>query len=252
MYLSSGGALTVAFEDLQTHGSYWARVRAKNLIGDGSWSTILGFTTPDAGVPLAPSMMEIVGTSPTSLAVKWDTPDDQGDPITSFEVGMDNGWFGTPMQSAVNTTDTTATVQDNLVPASSYNFEVRAYNGVGAGSWSSSFQFRTDQTGSCGNAADVAIFSKLRNTIRPTIQNSFYKCILSGEACAINDIVATTGISHDCATCWGNLGECTISNCLIQCTNPKSQSCEDCSRSKCFPAAQVCTALAFEQSSKLK
>eukprot|EP00475_Leptophrys_vorax_P030541 TRINITY_DN4584_c0_g1_i1.p1 TRINITY_DN4584_c0_g1~~TRINITY_DN4584_c0_g1_i1.p1 ORF type:complete len:604 (+),score=118.35 TRINITY_DN4584_c0_g1_i1:1158-2969(+) len=243
VYASSNSALTLSLSSLSTSTAYYARVRAKNLIGDGEWSSVLSFTTPDAGAPLAPHAVEIVATSPSFLTVHWDIPDDQGAQITSYEVAMDNGWFGLPIQSTLNTSSPEANLTSNLVPASTYNVEVRAYNRVGAGTWSSVFQFRTDQTGSCGDSSDVAIFSKLRNTIRPTIQASFFRCIASGEACAINDIVSTTGLTHDCATCWGNLGECTLAGCALQCLNPKSQACEDCSRSKCFPAAQTCTGL---------
>jgi hypothetical protein len=243
LIIASNGQLTLTVKDLQTSSAYYARVRGKNLVGEGNWSTAVEFTTPAAGIPLAPQKMEILATSPTWLEVQWDIPDDQGSAITSFEVAMDNGWFGYPIQSVVNTSDTKANITDNLVPASVYNFETRAYNEVGAGAWSNSFQFRTDQIGSCGNAGDVTIFAKLRNTIRPSIQSSFFRCIASGEECAINDIVKNTGLTHDCATCWGNLGECSLSNCIGPCLDPKSKACEDCSKQKCFPACQTCTGL---------
>jgi hypothetical protein len=176
------------------------------------------FTTPDAGAPDSPSVMEFVSTSPTSLTVQWDTPNDQGSAITGFELAMDNGWFGTPIQSVLNTSGTNSTVQDKLVPASAYNFEVRAYNKVALPvydrsnwilwkHWRRGNLFQAEELNSAHN-------SKILLQVH---------CIW--REFAINDIVATTGLSHDCATCWGNLGECTISNCLIQCVDPRSQSC---------------------------
>ena len=121
--------------------------------------------------PGAPSVSAASAASATSLSVNWSAPDNEGPPITDYDVQYreDNGggW-----SDASHTGTARATTLTGLTEDTSYQVQVRATNAEGAGSWSDSGSGRTD-----ANAAPVftssATFSAAENqtavgTVRAT------------------------------------------------------------------------------------
>jgi len=64
------------------------------------------------------------------------------------------------------------------------------------------------------------------------------------STCVAQCMSSKLGISSSCAQCFGDDGECTKDNCLLQCINPDSQSCLDCSNQYCTPAFTSCSGIA--------
>ena len=97
-----------------------------------------------AGVPLKPTDIPIgiqEGTSDTQIRVTYADPEpiNNGSPITSFELQMDDGFSGdffSLVGSATNSKLTTFTVTNNIYRGRTHTFRYRARNDVGWGPFS--------------------------------------------------------------------------------------------------------------------
>jgi hypothetical protein len=72
------------------------------------------------------------------------------------------------------------------------------------------------------------------------------ECLGSTDAnCARDCILATLAMSSGCATCYADLVNCTIADCLGAClANPASDGCQQClAVSGCRPAFDSCSGL---------
>ena len=96
---------------------------------------------PDATEPATPAAPTLVVNSHTAIAATWVEPDDGGDPITSYDLQykrtVDSVWTEISDQ-----TDLTETVT-GLSASTSYDFQVRATNGIGDSLWSATAQATT-------------------------------------------------------------------------------------------------------------
>jgi hypothetical protein len=55
-------------------------------------------------------------------------------------------------------------------------------------------------------------------------------------------LVRDTGVSQDCATCYGNVTQCIFDSCLADCaTDPDSEECLQCRADNCDTAFNSCT-----------
>ena len=122
--------------DLINGNAYEFQVRAKNLLGDSAWSTT-ALSTPDA-VPLQITSVNVAEAA-SQVQLTWNTPGDGGSPITGFDVEYRAlGAAAWDAWSAESSTATAVgTVITGLTDGTTYEFQVRARNGVGVGIWSS-------------------------------------------------------------------------------------------------------------------
>ncbi len=78
----------------------------------------------------------------------------------------------------------------------------------------------------CTNADDLAIVCD------PAFGDEVGDCArgASGDPTGTSECLVTeTGVSADCASCYGAVTGCILVNCIAQCaTEPDSQACEDC------------------------
>jgi hypothetical protein len=152
--LSSGGATTLllsskysitTFVDAgltpSTNYTYW--LVAKNLAGN---STIGGTTNIRTLQTLPPSppfgiLLELATNQ--SLTISWATPDDNGDPITDYDVQWVSA-AGDVLGPAQRTTSSPYTYSNtSWSESTTYFLRVRAINGIGVGAWSNISGFPT-------------------------------------------------------------------------------------------------------------
>ena len=122
-----GGASTSVLTELSAYQGYSLRVRALNAVGAGPPSEWESYAS-SAGVPASAPSGLAAARGDRQVTLTWTTPsDDGGAPITDYEYEVDGSgeWVST------GGTATTYTVAD-LVNGTTYSFEVRALNAVGA------------------------------------------------------------------------------------------------------------------------
>ena len=96
--------------------------------------TVTDVNTEAPGKPAKP---RVSAASATSLRVNWSAPDNEGPPITDYDVryraGNSGGWSNASHTGTARTTTLTG-----LTEAISYEVQVRAINAEGTGAWSDS------------------------------------------------------------------------------------------------------------------
>lgn len=130
---------------LQPGVRYTFRLKASNSLGTSPVSMCSSFTT-QASVPSPPEAPVVLTTSSNSISLVWWPPQDNGSPITSYLLEVDQG---KKVEGSVNTsshisnfelaysgTATTATV-NNLKHGLLYSFRLLAENAEGRSLWSS-------------------------------------------------------------------------------------------------------------------
>ena len=116
--------------------TYEVQVQAKNAKGNGPWSPS-GMGTTLAGPPAAPAAPTVQATSATSLAVSWQAPNDNGAPISDYDVQYRQSGTG-PWSDRGHEGPGGQTTITGLRAATPYEVQVRAENAQGDGRWSSS------------------------------------------------------------------------------------------------------------------
>ncbi|EGD72515.1 hypothetical protein PTSG_00536 [Salpingoeca rosetta] len=237
-FLSTSYSLT----GLRALHTYCFRLRAITAIGSGPWSNATCASTTKGGTPLPPAILPApLSANGTSLTIGWRKPGDGGHPILRYDVEQDNWWIDEPLRLAGNTTRLQFTTTFPLFPSATYTFRVRACNAIGCGAFSNNRHFTTARTGHCANSKDAHAYKATKSTMKPSIQGCLISCVASGTSCVITCIEKKVGLSKGCANCWAQEGLCTLKNCILPCTNPKSKKCAECSEKKCFPACVACS-----------
>ena len=137
----TGTSYTITGLSLGTE--YEVQVRATNTVGDSDWSTSGTATTPSA-VPDTPATPTVTVRSATSLLVSWTEPDDNGDPITGYDLQYRE--TGTSDWTQVSDETGTSYTIAGLSLETEYEVQVRATNSVGDSDWSSSGTATTTST----------------------------------------------------------------------------------------------------------
>lgn len=117
----------------ETNTTHRVRVRARNAIGWSAYSPIQTVTTglPPATVPSIVKNITAVISNITTATISHDTPSANGSPITQYG-------YRYRTVAATSWTVATSNVITGLTRGESYQFGVRARNGIGWGAWGTS------------------------------------------------------------------------------------------------------------------
>ena len=129
--------------DFESQNEYSVRVEARD--GEGGFEIInLTITVGDVDEPPSlPGAPQVFIAGPTGLTVGWTEPDNQGPEITDYDVQYREAG-GNFRDAGYNGLGTSATLE-GLIPATSYEVQVRAVNDEGVSPWSDSGRGETGQ-----------------------------------------------------------------------------------------------------------
>ncbi len=130
-----GTDTTTAITGLTAATPYQVRVRATNSVGNSLWSNGANAATPSPTAPDVPAAPIVTALSSTSLQFSWVAPNDNGAPISDYDVqyrvGGSGGWTDANYDSTYTITTITG-----LTAATPYQVRVRATNRAGTSDWS--------------------------------------------------------------------------------------------------------------------
>jgi len=101
----------------------------------------------------------------------------------------------------------------------------------------------TTSAGACDNTADNTTLAGVQATLETKIETCAFECLGQGAACSTTCIQRETSLSSGCATCFGEVIACTITNCALQCLNASSAGCTTCRDTNCTPAFETCAGI---------
>jgi surface protein len=132
--VTSSPTMSYTLSGLVSGTSYWLKVRAVNSIGVGAASNEFGPITP-ATTPSAPAIASTVFGN-TQVTLNLTAPlTDGGSPLTTYEYRYATSSAGVASAGWTSSANTSTTITvSGLVNGTSYFFQVRAVNGVGASS----------------------------------------------------------------------------------------------------------------------
>lgn len=127
---------------LQRNNSYYWRVRAENIGGEGPWSDTRSFTT----IPYVPEKVVLASPQNNQTSIKPDVrlEWEQANHATSYNIQLatDQG-FTEPVLEISNITDTKKAVNNELNNNTTYFWRVQGSNSGGTGEWSEVWNFTT-------------------------------------------------------------------------------------------------------------
>lgn len=95
--------------------------------------------------------------------------------------------------------------------------------------------------GPCTNAHDLAIFHRGGSYAFDHFEHKCATDCWGGGVCATKCFMKEQGYSQECATCFGGLPSCTMSECLFPCTIGGGPACSKCSHDRCLPLFKTCS-----------
>ncbi|KAG5900612.1 hypothetical protein JTB14_017464 [Gonioctena quinquepunctata] len=129
-----GPQLNYDVKGLTPFHSYYFRVQAGNSAGFSSFSPVAGTITP-AAPPMAVTTLKSYST-PKSITLHWNPPNDNGSPITHYNIELGDKTISTEYPVGEYTIE-------NLQPETNYKIKIQAVNLVGLGAYSSSLRTAT-------------------------------------------------------------------------------------------------------------
>ena len=115
--------------------TYYFKVRARNTLGWGPYSSCVSATTKTTA-PSAPRSLSVGSIADTSLTLSWTAPSSNGgSAITSYSIKQYSG-TGCSGTSTTLTSSSTSKSVTGLTAGSDYAFKVQAINTSGAGAYS--------------------------------------------------------------------------------------------------------------------
>ncbi len=100
----------------------------------------------------------------------------------------------------------------------------------------------TPSRGACDNAEDLPRFTDAA-TIEGHVSGCVTQCLTSGQlnaTCYSGCMQTRAGFSAGCSACFGEVMQCTVTNCALQCFDASSAGCTSCRDTKCTPAFETC------------
>ena len=133
--------LTTTSQTSYRHGSLAAgatrhyRVRARNTIGSGPWTSPVSATTSTGTPPGAPRALTATAVSSSAIELSWSAPLDPGSSaIVGYRIEASSTRTGVWSELVANTGNTSTTYQDtDLSPNTTRYYRVSAINSFGTG-----------------------------------------------------------------------------------------------------------------------
>jgi len=188
----------ISIPRLQSHTTYYWRVRARNIGGESAWSSTRSLVTiiaPPSQVNLVTPTNNQNGVS-ISPYMKWNKAL-RGD---KYRIQVSTTQSFASFVVNAETIDTTLQARD-LIPNRTYYWRVRSSNSGGDGSWSTTFSFATIDANKTtapilslpGNDA-IDLTSPVQLVWQTTAGASAYRVQLSLAADFATSVVDTTGV----------------------------------------------------------
>ena len=136
-FLRSTAAHVTAFTHtgLTAGTTHHYRVKARNAIGDGPWTSVVNATTADNATPGPPHALRATASGSSVIELEWRAPTDEGSAeVTGYRIE----WSATGVRWGVlerNNRDTDYR-DDGLSPGTTRHYRVAAVNRHGPGDWS--------------------------------------------------------------------------------------------------------------------
>ena len=132
-----GNVLWANVQNLQRGTRYYARVKAENNVGWGSWSSISPVYSTEHTAPDSPAAPTLSSPTTTGLTVKWVKPAYAGSGITSYSVQVSKDNFATAEKTVTGIAGTaTSYAMTGLKSGVMYTARVQAIAVSGNSLWS--------------------------------------------------------------------------------------------------------------------
>ena len=96
---------------------------------------------------------------------------------------------------------------------------------------------------SCINTHDLTIWNTTgQQNFRDYMNTCGSQCIGNYD-CTVSCVQKIENYTTTCCDCFGNLGECTVKNCLMKCIGGDTPQCEECISSSCDGGFNQCSGL---------
>ena len=147
-------ATTATITNLTSGTTYEVRVRARNSVGGGPWSTASTHTLGRPSAPMPPTLK----TGDEQLTATWTAASDNGSTITDYHIQYRPDTSGADWidwQASTISTATTATIT-GLANGTTYQVQVSAQNARGIGPWSTAVSIMVGLPAAPGTPTVVA------------------------------------------------------------------------------------------------
>ena len=97
----------------------------------------------------------------------------------------------------------------------------------------------------CTNSWDLPLIQDESADVIGKATDCAFGCLgKPDDACAIDCVMAETGLSAACASCYAGMIDCSFDKCLADCVgDPSSDMCLECQLEFCIPAFDLCSGL---------
>lgn len=95
----------------------------------------------------------------------------------------------------------------------------------------------------CMDVADQTIWKNGGQSNFRTYMNTCGSQCIGNYDCTVKCVKAQQNYTDDCCSCFGNLGECSVKNCLTKCLGGDTPSCEECISVSCDGDFHICSGL---------